>query len=63
MGQPVLVLDDGELDDVQSILEELGVPFGRVRGGAIVKGTPPPDEPARLDSPANRRRVRGQPPG
>lgn len=38
----VLLLDDGELDDVQEILEELGVEFGRVRGGAIVGGTPLP---------------------
>lgn len=44
MGQPVdiLLLDDGELDDVQQMLEELGLSFGRVRGGAIVSDTPPP---------------------
>jgi hypothetical protein len=44
MGQPVdiLLLDDGELDDVQQIFEELGLSFGRVRGGAIVDDTPPP---------------------
>ena len=39
---PVLLLDDGELDDVQECLEQTGVPFGRVRGGAIVPDTPPP---------------------
>jgi hypothetical protein len=39
---PVLLLDDGELDDVQECLEELGVAFGRVRGGAIVRQTPAP---------------------
>ena len=45
MGGPaVLVLDDGELDDIQSMLEDLRVPFGRVRGGAIVEGTPPPTD-------------------
>jgi len=38
----VLILDDGELDDVQRILEELGVEFGRVRGGAIAPNTPHP---------------------
>ena len=37
-----LILDDGELDDVQEILEGLGVEFGRVRGGAIVSSMPPP---------------------
>jgi hypothetical protein len=44
MGQPVdiLLLEDGELDDVQQMLEELGLSFGRVRGGAIVSDTPPP---------------------
>lgn len=38
----VLLLDDGELDDVQELLEDLKVEFGRVRGGAIVPETPPP---------------------
>ena len=38
----VLLLDDGELDDVQKLLEDLKVEFGRVRGGAIVPDTPPP---------------------
>jgi len=38
----VLILDDGELDDVQRILEELDVEFGRVRGGAIAPNTPHP---------------------
>ncbi|HEY5657516.1 MAG TPA: PilZ domain-containing protein [Myxococcota bacterium] len=40
----VLVLDDGELDDVQKMLEGLEIPFGRVRGGAIAPGTPPPKD-------------------
>jgi len=38
----VLLLDDGELDDVQRILEELEVEFGRVQGGAIAPNTPHP---------------------
>jgi hypothetical protein len=38
----VLILDDGELDDVQRILEELEVEFGRVQGGAIAPNTPHP---------------------
>jgi hypothetical protein len=38
----VLLLDDGELEDVQRILESSGAEFGRVRGGAIVPDTPPP---------------------
>jgi hypothetical protein len=38
----VLILDDGELDDVQRILEELQVEFGRVQGGAIAPNTPHP---------------------
>lgn len=39
---PVLLLDDGELDDVQQILGETGVQYGRIRGGAIAPETPPP---------------------
>ena len=38
----VLILDDGELDDVQKILEDLEVEFGRVQGGAIAPNTPHP---------------------
>jgi hypothetical protein len=50
----VLLLDDGELDDVQTMLEGLKIPFGRVRGGAIAPGTPPPKDlliatPRRID--------------
>ena len=37
-----LILDDGELDDVQRVIESLGVEFARVRGGAIASTTPPP---------------------
>ena len=52
---PVLLLDDGELDDVQECLEQIGVAFGRVRGGAIVENTPPPAHlliatPRRIDA-------------
>jgi hypothetical protein len=52
---PVLLLDDGELDDVQECLEQIGVAFGRVRGGAIVENTPPPahlliSTPRRIDA-------------
>ena len=39
---PVLLLDDGELDDVQQLIEQMGLEFGRVRGGAILRRTPPP---------------------
>jgi hypothetical protein len=39
---PVLLLDDGELDDVQQLIEQMGIQFGRVRGGAILQDTPPP---------------------
>ncbi len=46
MGAPpaVLVLDDGELEDVHQLLQELGVACARVRGGAIVDGTPAPKD-------------------
>jgi hypothetical protein len=56
MGAPaVLVLDDGELDDVQEMLLEMAIPFARVRGGAIVKGSEPPRDlliatPRRIDA-------------
>jgi PilZ domain-containing protein len=43
MGAPaVLVLDDGELDDIQQLLQEMAIPFARIRGGAIVRGCEPP---------------------
>jgi hypothetical protein len=57
MGTPpaVLLLDDGELDDIQELLEECGIPFARIRGGAIVMGTPAPRDllvatPHRIDA-------------
>ena len=40
----VLLLDDGELDDVQEILQNAGVAYGRVRGGAIAANTPRPSK-------------------
>lgn len=54
----VLLLDDGELDDVQEILEEIRAPYARVRGGAIARGTPPPSDllistPRRIDAVAS----------
>ena len=36
----VLLLDDGELDDVQEMLESLRIPFGRIRGASIVTDSP-----------------------
>jgi hypothetical protein len=57
MGRPVavLLLDDGELDDVQEILEDLRIAYGRVRGGAIARNTPAPTRlliatPRRIDA-------------
>ena len=42
-GPAVLLLDDGELDDVQRILEKQRVGFARIRGGAIVSNTAAPE--------------------
>lgn len=57
MGAPpaVLMLDDGELDDIHQILQELAIPCARIRGGAIVTGTPAPKDlliatPRRIDA-------------
>jgi CheY-like chemotaxis protein len=38
----VLLLDDGELDDVQALVESMQIPFGRVRGASIVPGMQSP---------------------
>ena len=51
----VLVLDDGELEDIQLMLQEMEIPFARIRGGAIVAGTEPPRDlliatPRRIDA-------------
>jgi hypothetical protein len=57
MAQPVsvLLLDDGELDDVQEMLESMQIPFGRVRGSSIASGMPGPTDlliatPRRIDA-------------
>jgi hypothetical protein len=57
MPQPVsvLLLDDGELDDVQEMLENMRIPFGRVRGSSIAPGMPGPTDlliatPRRIDA-------------
>lgn len=42
MTQPVLLLDDGELEDVADVLVKAGVPFERLRGGQIQSRIPPP---------------------
>jgi len=39
---PVLIVDDGELDDVRDILAELGAEFALLRGGAIPDQVAPP---------------------
>jgi hypothetical protein len=39
---PVLIVDDGELDDVRDILADLGAEFALLRGGAIPDELPPP---------------------
>jgi hypothetical protein len=62
----VLLLDDGELDDIQQFLVDAKVPYGRVRGGAIAPNTPPPTRllittPRRLS--AVRIPARGTPAG
>ncbi len=38
----VLLLDDGELDDVKAMLEELGADYAHLRGGAIPSRVEPP---------------------
>ena len=39
---PVVLVDDGELDDVRGLLDELGLAFAHLRGGAIPKRIEPP---------------------
>ena len=51
----VLLLDDGELDDFQVLLESMRIPFGRVRGASIVPGMQGPSHllistPRRIDA-------------
>lgn len=38
----VLLVDDGELDDVRELLDEIGVDYLHLRGGAIPADPPPP---------------------
>ena len=50
----ILLVDDGELDEVARVLESEGLPFKRLRGGAIPTEVAPPREllivtPRRLD--------------
>jgi hypothetical protein len=40
---PVLLIDDGELDDVRRILQELGAEFAHLRGGAVPGKVSPPE--------------------
>lgn len=65
-GPSVLLLDDGELDDIQEVLDEIGAAYARVRGGAIVDGTPPPKHlliatPRRIDAVSKVRNDPNQP--
>jgi hypothetical protein len=41
-GPSVLIVDDGELGDVREILEDLGVDFAHLRGGAVPRRIDPP---------------------
>ena len=41
---PVVLIDDGELDDVRAILEEIGAEFAHLRGGAVPSEMGPPDQ-------------------
>jgi c-di-GMP-binding flagellar brake protein YcgR len=41
---PVLLVDDGELNDVRAVLEEIGAEFAHLRGGAVPSGVEPPDQ-------------------
>jgi len=41
---PVLLVDDGELDDIRAVLEEVGAEFAHLRGGAIPDAVDPPNQ-------------------
>ena len=41
---PVLVVDDGELDDIRATLDELGAEFTHLRGGAVPTEIAPPSQ-------------------
>ena len=38
----ILLLDDGELDDVAQLLDSLDLPYTRLRGGEILSDIAPP---------------------
>ena len=42
MGEAVLILDDGELDDVAQVLSQENIPFVRLRGALIPSEIAPP---------------------
>ena len=54
----VLVLDDGELDDVQRMLQDMAIPYARIRGGAIVHGHAAAARPADRHAAPDRRRAK-----
>lgn len=59
----ILLLDDGELDEVVSVLENLELSFTRLRGGEIPEELAPPSE-LLIATPRRAGRVRrGSPPG
>lgn len=41
---PVLLVDDGELDDVRDLLDDLGIEFAHLRGGAVPSRVDPPKD-------------------
>ncbi len=41
---PVLLIDDGELNDIRDVLEEIGAEFAHLRGGAVPSELDPPDQ-------------------
>jgi hypothetical protein len=55
---PILIVDDGELDDVRDILADLGAEFALLRGGAIPDKLSPP---SRLFVATPRRALLAQP--
>ncbi len=55
----VLLFDDGELDDVQQMLQEMAIPFARIRGGADLSKIDAPRDlliatPRRIDAALER---------
>jgi hypothetical protein len=59
----ILLLDDGELNDVAHVLDELGIEFTRLRGGEVEGHMPPPSD-LLITTPRRAEVVRpGAPPG